>query len=241
VLKALAAEGLSVDRVLRHKAYRLKGLDRRYSLVVSVGGDGTLLDASHLVSRIPILGVNSDPVRSVARFSGCRLDGFPRVLRDHLRGRSRPIPVPRLEFRVNGVRSPWLVLNDLLVCTASPAGTSRYLLQVGKRSEEQMSSGVWISTAAGSTAAIYSAGGKRQPLSSRAFQFLVREPYQRKFGPRRLVRGSLRPGQDLEVFSRMKEGRIFVDGPNLVVPFRLGDRLQVRPSTHPLRLVGLKA
>ena len=152
----------------------------------------------------------------------------------------KPVTVPRLEFWVNGVRNRWPILNDLLVCTASPAGTSRYLLKWGARSEEQMSSGVWISTAAGSTAAIFSAGGKAQPLTSRSFQFLVREPYQKKFGPRRLVKGVLGAGQKLEIISRMKEGRIFADGPNLVVPFRLGDRLQVKTSNKPLRLIGLR-
>ncbi|HVZ81288.1 MAG TPA: NAD(+)/NADH kinase [bacterium] len=240
VLKALAAEGLPVDRVLRHKAYRLRNVDHRYALVVSVGGDGTLLDASHLVERVPILGVNSDPMRSVARFSGCRLEDFPQVLRGHLEGRTKPVPVPRLQFRVNGRPNPWRVLNDLLVCTASPAGTSRYFLEIGDRSEEQMSSGIWVSTAAGSSAAIFSAGGKAQSLTSRSFQFLVREPYQRKFGVRRLVRGILRPGQRLGIVSRMKEGRIFVDGPNLWLPFRLGDRLEVGPSKSPLRLIGVK-
>jgi NAD+ kinase len=240
VLKVLAGEGLSVERVLRSKSLRLRNVDKRFDLVVSVGGDGTLLDASHLVVQTPILGVNSDPVRSVARFSGCHLDNFAHVLRKYLRGDLAPIAVPRLEFRINGVRNHWPVLNDLLVCTQSPAGTSRYLLKLGQSYEEQMSSGVWISTAAGSTAAIYSAGGKAQPLTSRAFQFLVREPYQKKFGPRRLVKGVLEVGQRLELVSRMKEGRVFVDGPNLVVPFRLGDRLQVGPSKVPLLLIGLK-
>lgn len=240
VLQALAQEGLKVRRVLRSQAYRLRDVDRHFSLVVSVGGDGTLLDASHLVSRTPILGVNSDPLRSVARFSGCHLEDFPKVLRRYLEGRLRPVAVPRLCFWVNGSKSRWPVLNDLLVSTASPAGTSRYLLKWGTRSEEQLSSGVWISSAAGSTAAIFSAGGKAQPLTSRAFQFLVREPYQKKFGPRRLVRGILKPGQELEIVSRMKEGRIFADGPNLVVPFHLGDRLRVRASKDPLRLIGLR-
>jgi NAD+ kinase len=33
-------------------------------LVVTIGGDGTLLQASHLVDdKIPVLGVNSDPTR----------------------------------------------------------------------------------------------------------------------------------------------------------------------------------
>src|SRR6185369_2485823 len=157
-----------------------------------------------------------------------RLGTFKEVLRSYLEGKLKPAPLSRLEFFLNDKKNPWLVLNDLLVTAASPGGTSRYILKAGSRVEEQMSSGVWISTAAGSTAAIYSAGGKTLPAFSRNFQFLTREVYQKKFGPRKLLRGVLRPGQTLEMVSYMKEGRIFVDGSNLAVPFRLGDRLKVR-------------
>lgn len=240
VRETLKKEGLRVTLVLRDKVHLEKGVDKKFKLLVSVGGDGTLLDSSHHVVRAPILGVNSDPLRSVARFSGCNLKTFPAVLRDYLTGRLKPTPVPRLEFWVNGRKNPWLVLNDLLVTTLSPAGTSRYVLKVGSRVEEQMSSGIWISTAAGSTAAIFSAGGKALLPTSRKFQYVIREAYQKKFGTRRLLKGILEPGRALEVVSRMKEGRIFVDGANLVVPFRLGDRLKVRVSNHPLGVIGLQ-
>ena len=240
VRKTLRQFGLNATLVLRYQVHRLGNVDGKFGLVVSVGGDGTLLDSSHHVGKTPILGVNSDPLRSVARFSGCDLASFPRTLQNYLAGKLRPALVPRLEFSINGKKNRWLVMNDLLVCTLSPAGTSRYILKVGTQMEEQMSSGIWISTAAGSSAAIYSAGGRILPAKSRKFQFAVREAYQKKFGPRRLLRGILGPGQSLEVASYMKEGRVFIDGANLEIPFRLGDRLKVRLSNQPLRVIGLK-
>jgi len=240
VRETLKKEGLSMTLVLRDQVYHLRDVDKKYQLVISVGGDGTLLDSSHNVIRTPVLGVNSDPLRSVARFSACNLKTFPAVLDSYLRGRIKPTLVPRLEFSVNGRVSRWLVLNDLLVTTLSPAGTSRYVLKIGARMEEQLSSGIWISSAAGSTAALFSAGGKALPLVSKRFQYVVREVYQKKFGTRRLVKGVLAPPRTLEVISRMKEGRIFIDGANLVEPFRLGDRLRVRLSRHPLKVIGLK-
>lgn len=241
VREILRRQGLEVVLALRGRVGRQGRLDGRFGLVVSVGGDGTLLDCSHHAGTTPVLGVNSDPQRSVARFSGCNLETFPHVLQNYLEGRLKPAPVHRLEFSINGKKSPWLVLNDLLVSTLSPAGTSRYVLKAGPRMEEQMSSGVWISTAAGSTAAIYSAGGRVLPAKARKFQFVVREAYQKKFGPRRLLKGTLGPLQSLEVASYMKEGRVFIDGANLEIPFRLGDRLRVRLSNQPLRVIGLKA
>jgi NAD+ kinase len=239
VREALEREGLEVTLILRDQVHREKGVDQKFKLLVSVGGDGTLLDASHHAVRVPILGVNSDPLRSVARFSGCHLKTFPMVLKAYLEGLLKPTLVPRLEFWVNGRKNPWLILNDILVTTLSPAGTSRYVLKAGSSTEEQMSSGIWISTAAGSTAAIFSAGGKALPPTSRKFQYVVREAYQKKFGTRRLLKGILSPDKALEVVSRMKEGRLFIDGANLVYPFRLGDRLKVQSSRHPLKVIGL--
>lgn len=240
VRDALKARGLRATLVMRDRVHRLKDVNGRFRFVVTVGGDGTFLDSSHYVSRIPILGVNSDPSRSVARFSGCDLGTFPPLLSDFLSGRLRPVAVPRLEFSVNGRPGRWPVLNDLLVSTLSPAGTSRYILKAGRRVEEQMSSGLWISTSAGSTAAILSAGGKALPVTARKFQYVVREIYQKKFGPRRLLKGILGQGESLEILSRMKEGRVFADGANLVAPFTLGDRLLVRLSKRPLWVIGLR-
>lgn len=59
-------------------------------LVITVGGDGTLLQASHFMDdMIPILGVNSDPTRidevhSADSFA-CNIDAFAsNILFDHL-------------------------------------------------------------------------------------------------------------------------------------------------------------
>lgn len=54
-------------KVVDWKAIFRSGLQspiRDVDLVISVGGDGTLLQASHLLDdNIPVLGVNSDPTR----------------------------------------------------------------------------------------------------------------------------------------------------------------------------------
>ncbi|HUO56553.1 MAG TPA: NAD(+)/NADH kinase, partial [bacterium] len=240
VRETLANECIPFEMVRRDQIHHLKRVDRRYQLVISVGGDGTLLDCSHYVGKAPLMGVNSDPKRSVARFSACNLATFPSLLKAYLKGSLKPSSVARLEFSINGKKSHWPVLNDLLVTALSPAATSRYVLRVGNKAEEQMSSGVWISTAAGSTAAALSAGGKMLWVLDRKFQFVVREAYHRKFGPRRLLKGVLVPGEFLEVVSQMKDGRVFVDGPNLSVPFLMGDKLKVRLARQSLKIIGLR-
>src|SRR3989338_4584283 len=54
---------------------------RRYDLVVSVGGDGTFLQAARSVMRTPLLGVNSDPLRSEAVFCAATRHTFAALCR----------------------------------------------------------------------------------------------------------------------------------------------------------------
>jgi NAD+ kinase len=126
-----------------------------------------------------------------------------------------------------------------LIAHANPAAVTSYTLQLGDISELQKSSGIWIATAAGSTAAIRSAGGRVMPLRSRKLQFLVREPYFGDGSRYRLLKGLVAPGTPLQVTSRMRRGRLFMDGPHLRFPLGLGNILSVTTAAAPLRVIGL--
>ena len=67
VEKTLFGENISYKKIYRSTIgeYDLSAFD----LVITVGGDGTFLEASHHIkANTPILGVNSDPQRSVGFF-----------------------------------------------------------------------------------------------------------------------------------------------------------------------------
>ncbi len=208
-------------------------------LVVAVGGDGTLLAASHNVAAVPILGVNSAPRHSVGFFCGARPSDLERTLDHALHGTVRSILLTRMAVSVNGRIRSTRVLNEALFCHASPAATSRYILHHRDRSEEQRSSGFWVGPAAGSTAAQHSAGGKVLPLRSRKLQLVVREPYV-PFGQRyRLLKVVVDPGEDIAVQSKMSDARMFLDGPYKSLDVRIGDRVSFFASDEPLRVLGL--
>jgi NAD+ kinase len=114
-----------------------------------------------------------------------------------------------------------------------------YDLAIGDESERQKSSGIWLSTAAGSTAGIRAAGGHVLPLHSRKRQYLVREPYAGNGQRYRLLQGMVPPATTIEITSRMRRGRVFVDGPHLRYALGLGDKLSVTLAPTPLRLYGL--
>lgn len=218
-----------------HKPFSIEGQD----LVVTVGGDGTLLAASRSVVGVPILGVNSAPGFSIGFFCATEQGRVESALRAFARGRLRPVSLTRMEVEKNGEHLSRRVLNDALLCHSSPAATSRYILELGDASEEQRSSGFWIGPAAGSTAAQRSAGGKVLPLPSPDLQLVVREPYNPYGHPMAITRALIPPGGELRVRSKMHDARLFLDGPHERFDVGVGDQLVFRRSPESLDVLGV--
>lgn len=206
------------------------------SLVVSVGGDGTLLTASHFVRTGTLLGVNSAPRDSVGYLALARRATIPKTLAAIAAGELRPVPVTRLAVRVDGAALPEPVLNDVLFAHQHPSATSRYLVRLGRQAETHRSSGLWVSTAAGSTAGIRSSGGSIMPLRSQRLQFRARELYRRSGVDFRLASGFLAPGAELVVESQMEAGWLYLDGSRVSYRFPFGARAEVRARREPLLL-----
>lgn len=231
VLAVLRKKGIPFQVTQRARGRKLHSND----LVLSVGGDGTFLEAARGVRGQRILGVNSNPAHSAGSFCAATAGTFESLLDRVLRGRAKTVSLNRIRIVRNGRPVDWQVLNDLLVTHRRPAAMSRYGLEIGRRREEQRSSGLWIATAAGSTGAIRSAGGRAMPRGSRDLQYRPRELYTaggRKKG--RLTGGMVPAGTSIRIYSLMRDGMICVDGEHLTLPFRTGDRLEIRPSATPL-------
>ncbi len=234
VCHALDALRLPYDCLYRGELEPVTG----YDLILSVGGDGTLLEVARYTGTTPVLGVNSDPQRSTAFFCAANGTTIASCLQALLAGTLQQVPLTRLQLAINGQTLPFYALNDLLVTHANPAAMATYTLQVGTSSEAQKSSGIWIATA-GSTAAMRAAGGRVMPLQSRQRQYLVREPYTGNGLCYRLLKDLVSPDISLQVTSRMRRGRLFIDGPHLRYALGLGDVLDVTLAPTPLRLLGL--
>lgn len=205
-------------------------------LVISVGGDGTLLAASHWVTGAALLGVNSAPRSSVGYLTVTRRATLARDLARIAKGTLQPQAVTRIEVELDGKLLP-PALNDVLLAHEQPAATSRYRLRLGRRAEDHRSSGLWVATAAGSTAGIRSAGGQPMPLADRRLQFRARELYRPR-GSREplLEHGFVEPGRELVVESAMAAGWLFLDGARTAVRFPFGARASFRAAAQPLRL-----
>ena len=204
-------------------------------LVISVGGDGTLLAASHWVTEAALMGVNSAPRSSVGHLTCTRRATLARDLGRIARGTLQPLPVARIEIEVEGKRLP-PALNDVLIAHQQPAATSRYRLRLGRRAEDHRSSGLWIATATGSTAGIRSAGGQPMALADRRLQFRARELYRAKDRVAALETGFVEDGRELVVESAMDAGWLFLDGSRLASRFPFGASAVFRAAARPLRM-----
>jgi NAD+ kinase len=204
--------------------------------VISIGGDGTALGASHYVRDAMMLGVNSAPGDSVGHFCSVNRKNFAERLDAILDLKWRPVELARLQITLDGKRLPELALNDVLIAHCCPAATTRYLIRAGELEEEQRSSGIWISTAAGSTAGIGSAGGRRMSLRSRDIQFLVRELYREPEREYELTRGFVPPDSGVTIASKMPDGRLYVDGARTEYQFPFGARAHIEIAEKSLKL-----
>ncbi len=234
-----ALRRLSLDFDLAYRADL--HVTKRYDLVVSVGGDGTFLQAARSVQHTPLLGVNSDPSRSEAVFCAATRRTFARLCRAALEGRLPQLWLYRLQLVLNGKRLPQRALNDVLVVHDDPATMSRYRLRIGAIEELQKSSGLWVSTAAGSSSAVLATGGVRLAWSAKKFQYRPRELYRGRLSRARLTGSILSPRSSVRVTWLMRRGSAFIDGPHVKIPLRFADELEIRLSlTNPLRVLGLR-
>ncbi|MFN7971401.1 MAG: NAD+ kinase [Acidobacteriota bacterium] len=224
-----------------------------HDLVVTMGQDGLVANAAKYVGSQPILAVNPDP----ARFDGVLLPFTPVTARE---GARRVLDGTCLVDEVTLAEATLadgqklLAFNDLFVGAASHV-SARYRIRWGERAEAQSSSGVLISTGAGSTGwlssvfnmtagiASFTGGQPGTPLrlswSDPRLVFVVREPFLSRHSQATIVAGTLAPGAHLEMESLMPSGGIiFSDGMESdFLSFESGATLEVRAARSRARLV----
>jgi NAD+ kinase len=247
VEKAILELGVDAEIVEGARA-RVEG---KFDLVVTIGGDGTLLAASHRIGpEVPILGVNSAPEHSVGFFCAAKKGMVKKALASALDGTIRGTVLTRMRIDLNERCLHKRVLNDVLFCHEVPAATSRYILRVMHRpassngdkhfeEEEQRSSGIWVGPAAGSTAAQRSAGGRVLPLTSHKIQYVVREPYTPLGARLSLSRGTIEAEGAIVVLNKMRQAKLFLDGHHIVHDTTVGDVITMRRSDETLTVLGL--
>ncbi len=237
---------LLIKEKIKHQFYKrdkdFSDINNNNDLWISLGGDGTFLHCSHKFKKVPILGINSSPQTSVGHYCKFSLFSQKRSFIDHLyqieQNRVQPQKLDRLVLSLGGKKLSVPILNDILISEKNPASISFYLLCLNKIKQWHKSSGIWISTANGSSAAFKSAGGKpfkgHNSLKKRQFAFRVRELYSCS-EKKAITEKILSEKDEFQIISGMVTGSIFIDGFKNHFAFSPGNRLRI--SFHPLPLL----
>ncbi|MBY0549659.1 MAG: NAD(+)/NADH kinase [Candidatus Obscuribacterales bacterium] len=229
--KCLTDRNISFEKVARAEK---DSVTAEFDMLISVGGDGTFLDASHATRTLPILGVNSALSSSFGHFCLANGNNFAEVIDKIISDELKPQRLLRLELILNGVALPELVLNEVLIAHTNPAGTSRYLIDIDGAREEQRSSGIFVGPPPGATGSIRSAGGQILPITLHEYQYIVREPWMKPGQAFKFPRGILKRNQSMFIISQMRTGALYIDGSHIVYQFPLGDELTIRAADEDL-------
>lgn len=223
-------------------------------LIVAVGQDGLVANLAKYAGAYPIVPVNPDP----DRFDGVLLPfttptaavAVKKTLDGHARMREITLAEARL---ADGQRL--LAFNDLFIGARSHV-SARYTLALGDAAPEpQSSSGVLVSTGAGSTGwlsscfnmaasiAAFTGGTAGKPLAlgwdDPRLVYVVREPFASKQSRVAHVAGVIDAGAALVLESRMPTGGvIFSDGVEAdALAFDAGAIVHVGAAAQRTRLV----
>lgn len=225
-------------------------------LVVTIGQDGLVVNTAKYLRGHPLVAVNPDP----ERYDGILLPfhvgnaraGVVRVLQT----KAAFHQITMAEVRLNDGQS-LLAFNDFLIGQRTHL-SARYNLTWNGRSERQSSSGVLVSTGAGSTGWLSStqhmaAALNRLLLHEQApplptlrlawedqhLVFVVREPFRSRVTGVELAAGLLEPDEELVLESQMPEGGvIFSDGVEAdALAFNSGTVATIRAAQQQTRLV----
>ena len=208
-------KSLGIHFDVRYRAK--KAATSEYDLVITIGGDGTLLDASHAVIDVPILGVNSSPSIQRRPFLLCDCSHPRGCTGGEIRtGTFSPVELTRMKVTIGDEEIPYPVLNEILFSHPTPGAVTRLGIVTGGAVHSFKSSGIWVATASGSTGAIRSSGGQIHPLTESKLQYRIREPYG--------------DSQELAL-PRWRSRRLFVQHPiPLPTRFRLRGRTSIEGS-----------
>lgn len=226
--------------------------------VVTLGPDGLVVNVAKYLNGQPLVAFNPDPSRIDGVLVPFRIEWAKRVLERVAHGNFHSRLVSMTKAQLNDGQVLYAV-NDLFIGQKSHV-SARYKIRLGQREENQSSSGIIVSTGAGSTgwlksivtgaagiAAVYSDGkveniseeSSRFDWESDALVFCVREPFISKTSQAKLIYGRIDAGQVLEIVSQMPQnGVIFGDGIQAdYIEFNSGTRAEISLAEKKLQLV----
>ncbi|MBY0233124.1 MAG: hypothetical protein K2W96_27895, partial [Gemmataceae bacterium] len=226
----------------------------REDAVVVLGRDGLVSNTAKYLDGQPIVAVNPDPSRIDGILLPFAPKDAPQALARVLARRASVREVTMARVSLNDGQT-LLAFNDFYLGQRTHV-SSRYSLSWHGRTERQSSSGVLVSTGAGSTGWLSSTQNMARAVAGLAGEsvatpplrlewsdprlaFVVREPFRSRASGISLAAGLVEAGEELRLESHMPDGGvIFSDGVEAdALAFNAGAVATVRAAERTARLV----
>ena len=229
----------NIKNISVQRRYLTKNHFKNKNLVISVGGDGTFLRTSHFIKdNTLILGVNSDYKLKEGFYLKANSRNFENILKKIIKNEFEILRLNRLKAKINGKELPIYALNEFFIGRKKSYDLARMYVKIGNKKEFQKNSGVIVGTASGSHAWIYSAGGKKMPLASNRFQYVVREPFHgRLLKEYKLKKRILNKNQKIIIIPEMYDSILVADSGSKEYPLKINSKVEISMGDKKLRVI----
>lgn len=211
--------------------FKCKVIDRSYlpnyiftekDLPVVLGQDGLVANTAKYVNGLPIFAINPDDSRYDGILLPHNINNFEDQITRIVHDRFVYDDITMAKATLNDGQT-LLAFNDFFIGPASHI-SARYNIKIGNENENQSSSGIIVSTGAGSTGWLSSVCNQVSRMSETETEidmdwdedqlfFVVREPFESKHSKANIVSGYIDDAHPLIVESFMpQKGVIFSDG-----------------------------
>jgi len=218
-----------VAKALEINGYNLKDIDKEVDLVVTIGGDGTILRAVTEIEK-PVFAINSGGMGFLAEVeSKYAVGGLQRIIE----GNYNVVERSKLKIMLDGNRLPD-ALNEATVQTAKIAKILYLKLFVDNELIETMGAdGVIIATPTGSTSYALSVGGPIMDPSVDAMLIAPLAPFKLSARPWIVpMKGKI----GITLLAKSKESKLVIDG-SFAIPVTPESEILITGSERKARFV----
>jgi NAD kinase len=222
-------------------------------LIFVLGQDGLVANTAKYVKGQPIVAVNPDPKTYDGILLPFTIDTVPGIIQEIRKNNFKTTSVTMAKASFSDGQS-LLAFNDFFIGPKTHT-SARYILEFNKKRESQSSSGILVSTGAGSTGWMSSVFNMVKGISSyyhhaddfrqkmkwdcHSLMFAVREPFQSKTSSVSLCFGEVTEKNPLVIESLMPEnGIVFSDGIEAdAIRFNSGTKVSIGIADEKANLV----
>ncbi len=253
ILKSHQNQQRSLEKILRYfsnsKPALIEGrqltkkIAKKYSILISLGGDNHFLYVSHFLSDQYLIGVNSDPEFSEGLLNYFNADSFSKLLASLEKKELFSENWTRILVKKNGVKLRALAASEVYIGSRERMVISRYKIDVLGKSEVVKNSGLLVATGAGSGGWFHSATsciheeGKIYPKTVSNIYYFTTESFFGRIHKKNLFYGKLEGGQKIKLVSFSKYDSVISIDSRVNYSFPRGTKVEIEIANQLLKVV----